>query len=160
MSKTKKFLFTKTALFIILIPLYMLVFSAPALADPPVDPPVDPSQGITIGKFRGLGAYEPPGISVKTAGDAFAKILSNLVGFLTLIGGLFFLIYFMIGGLNWIMAGGKPENIQKAQDTMTNAVIGLIIMVAAYSIAFIVSKVLGVEFLNIGEVVSKLGPGS
>jgi len=158
MSKTKKFIFTKAALLTILIPFYMLVFTAPALADSSQTDP--PAQGITIGKFRGLGAYEPPGISVMTVSDAFAKILSNVIGFLTLIGGLFFLIYFMIGGLNWIMAGGKPENIQKAQDTMTNAVIGLIIMVAAYSIAFIISQVLGIDFLNIGEVISKLGPGN
>jgi len=154
MSKSKKFLYTKIALFIILIPLYMLIFSVPALADPP--------QGTPIGVFRGFkGAYDPalsPGVS--SYSNAFAKILSNVVGFLTLLGGLFFLIYFMIGGLNWIMAGGKPENIQKAQDTMTNAVIGLIIMVAAYSIAFIVSQVLGIDFLNVTKVIKDLGPGS
>jgi len=118
----------------------------------------------SLGTFEGLSPFQPKieagEDSLSSASNIFAQILSNVIGFLTLIGGLFFLIYFMIGGLNWIMAGGKPENIQKAQDTMTNAVIGLIIMVAAYSIAFIVSQVLGIDFLNIGEVISKLGPGS
>jgi len=121
------------------------------------------AKGKPLGTFEGLSSLQPkitPGGKISLASTPFAQILSSLVGFLTLIGGLFFLIYFMIGGLNWIMAGGKPENIQKAQDTMTNAVIGLIIMVAAYSIAFIVSQVLGIDFLNIREVVTKLGPGS
>ena len=116
-----------------------------------------------LGTFEGISPLQPHiavfgdlGLAINT----FAKILSNVVGFLTLVGGLLFLIYFMIGGFSWITAGGKPENIQKAQDMITNAVIGLIIMVAAYSIAFIVSQVLGIDFLDIRKVVTKLGPGS
>jgi len=99
-----------------------------------------------IGELEGFStAYQPQGVG---GSATLTKILSNILGVLTIVGGLIFIIQFVLGALNWISSSGKPEKIQKAQDKMINAGIGFIAVVAAYGLAFIVGKVLGVNILD------------
>lgn len=44
------------------------------------------------------------------------------------------LIYLLWGAFEWITSGGDSDNIAKAQARMTNAVIGLILVIVAFSI--------------------------
>ena len=118
-------------------------------------------KGLKIGIFEGLGAYEPEiSQDVTSAGSALANILSNIIGFLTILAGIYFIIYFMLGGLKWLTSSGKAERVEEAKKSMTNAAIGLIIVVAAYAIIFIVGLVLGIDILNIQKALQLLGPGT
>jgi len=117
-------------------------------------------EGAPLGTLKGLGAYEPEveeGIS--SSGSMLSKILTNVITFLTIVGALMFAIYFITGALSWISAGGKAEKVKEAKDKMTNAAIGLIVIVAAYSVIYIVGKVLGIPILEPGKYLPKLGPG-
>jgi cellobiose-specific phosphotransferase system component IIC len=67
---------------------------------------------------------------------------------LTLVAGLAFLVYFMIGALNWVTAGGDKGKVDTAKMYMTNGAIGMITIVAAYAVIWIVGQVLGLEILN------------
>lgn len=58
-------------------------------------------------------------------------ILINI--FLGLLG-VIFLIILLYAGFLWMTAGGSAEQVEKAKKFMINAVIGLIIMLAAYAI--------------------------
>lgn len=87
-----------------------------------------------------------------------SDILSNLLSMLTLIAGIGFLIYFVIGAFNWITAGGDAQKVEKAGKQITNALTGLIIVVAAYSVTAIVGTVLGIDILNPATIINKLGP--
>jgi hypothetical protein len=70
------------------------------------------------------------------------------------------LLYFIFGAIIWISSHGQQEKIQKAKDQMKNAAIGLIIVVASYSISFIVGSVLGIDILRPGKyIIDVLGPG-
>ncbi|MFH1827121.1 MAG: hypothetical protein ABH812_01650 [bacterium] len=42
--------------------------------------------------------------------------------------GIIALIFLLRGSLNWISSGGDKEKIEKARHTLTNAVIGLLII--------------------------------
>lgn len=115
-----------------------------------------------LGELKGLpGAYEPGAEEegIEGPGTALSYIFRNTFGVLTIVAGLMFVLYFILGGLSWLSAGGKAEQVQKAKQQMTNAVIGLIIVVAAYGIAFIVGNVLGIHMLNPEEFLKKLSPG-
>lgn len=90
------------------------------------------------------------------AGTNLEGILSTVVGFLTIITGLWFVITFIVGGLGWASAGGDSGKVEKAQQKMTNGAIGLIIVVAAYSIIIIVGKVLGLDILNPAAELEKI----
>jgi hypothetical protein len=73
--------------------------------------------------------------------------LSQMIGViiaaaLALIGSIF-LILMLYAGYNWMMARGEEEKVTKAKDTITRAIIGLIIVVGAYAIwAFIFSNLI------------------
>jgi hypothetical protein len=82
------------------------------------------------------------------AAATLEQIITNIIGFLTIVGGLAFFIYFVIGAITWITSGGDAGNVDKAKKMMTSAAIGMIIIAASWAIAWIMGKVLGVDFLN------------
>ena len=52
--------------------------------------------------------------------------------------GVIFLALMLYAGYHWMTARGEEEKVEKAKDTITRAIIGLIIVVGAYAIwAFI-----------------------
>lgn len=119
-------------------------------------------QGVPLGEgqIKGLG---PIGEITDTSGEGvtgqFTEQLSNIIGFLTLLGGLFFLIYFIIAGFEWLRAGGDQGAADKARTRMTNAAIGLLIMILAMALVGIVGGVFGLDILNPGEIFLQLIPG-
>ena len=46
------------------------------------------------------------------------------------------------GGYKWLVASGREEEIKKAKDTIRSAIIGLIIVMAAYTISYFVAAAL------------------
>lgn len=112
-----------------------------------------------LGKLEGLPGGFDPGEDIETATDTLTAIFSNTIGVLTLVGSLMFLLYFLLGGLQWLISSGEADKVEKAKKQMTNAAIGMIILVAAYSIVFIVGQILGLNILNPAEYIIKyLGP--
>ncbi len=65
-------------------------------------------------------------------------IVSTVLGFV----GVLFLILMIYGGLMWMTAGGKEEQLGKAKKTITAAVVGIIIVFSAYAITFFVTETL------------------
>ena len=80
-----------------------------------------------------------------TIGKAYGetqKTLPDLVGgiiktALTLLG-VIFLILTVYGGYKWMLARGESKEVETAKDIMTRAIIGLIIVLAAYAITYFV----------------------
>jgi len=50
------------------------------------------------------------------------------------------------------------EKLKNAQSKITNALLGIIVVVAAYAITSIVGKMLGFNILDIGTAINLLGP--
>jgi len=110
--------------------------------------------------IQGPSGYTPStGAGVSGYSTALEKILSNVIGFLTIVGGLTFLFYFLTGAITWITAGGDQTKVEKAKKYMTDAAIGLIIISLSYAISYIVGTILGIEILNPANVIKNLGPG-
>lgn len=56
--------------------------------------------------------------------------------------GVVFLVMAIYAGYSWMMARGNEEMVEKAKNTLTNAIIGIIIVMAAYAISyFILSQI-------------------
>lgn len=65
-------------------------------------------------------------------------IINVLLGFL----GVIFLLLTIYAGFLWMTAQGNEEKVEKATGILKTAIIGLVIILAAYSIAnFVVSQV-------------------
>lgn len=113
------------------------------------------TNALPLGPISGPGAYDPAvSTSVSPYTSAVEKLLSNILAFLSIVGGLMFLIYFLLGGLNWITAGGDQGKVDMAKKYMTGAAIGLIVIALSYSISYIVSRVTGINILNPGATIS------
>ncbi|OGG06976.1 hypothetical protein A3D05_02410 [Candidatus Gottesmanbacteria bacterium RIFCSPHIGHO2_02_FULL_40_24] len=82
--------------------------------------------------------------------------ISGIIGFLTIIAALWFVIQFIIAGFNWINAGGDKSAAQAAQQKITNAIVGLLIVVLAWVIAGLLGVLLGIDILNPGAMLQKL----
>lgn len=81
----------------------------------------------------------------ETGGSALGSLVSNLVGALFIAGFLLAFFYLMRGALNWITASGDKTKLEAARDTITNAIVGIIIAGAAYAITTVVAGFFGLD---------------
>src|SRR3989344_6146185 len=95
-----------------------------------------PSSEFTIKLFN-IGGFSDLG-----------KLANTLLTLAYFVAGLAFFIYLLIGGIQWITSGGDPKALDAARGRITNAIIGLIIVVAAYAIALILENVLGIKIVT------------
>lgn len=103
---------------------------------------IELGKGITgVGPFQELFGSEGPRAEL-------GEFISNMVTTITVVGSLAFVIYFFIGSLKWITAGGDKGKVAEAQSQMTQSAIGLIAIVASFFIIGIVGAVLGLDILN------------
>ncbi|HNW55904.1 MAG TPA: hypothetical protein PKN62_02400 [bacterium] len=66
--------------------------------------------------------------------DNIATLIKTALGLL----GFIFVVLAIYAGFLWMTAGGNETNIKKAKSIMTNAVIGLIIIVSAYAVTWFI----------------------
>lgn len=71
-------------------------------------------------------------------GVLVAQIIRIVLGFLAII----FLSLTIFAGFRWMTAGGNEEAVTKAQATIKMAIIGLVIVLAAYAITYFIFKYL------------------
>ncbi|MDP2670938.1 MAG: hypothetical protein Q8P13_00495 [bacterium] len=76
------------------------------------------------------------------------KIISNVLLLLFFVAGLLAFVFIVIGGIQWITAGGDKAAAQAARDRITSAVVGLLIVVAAFAITLILASVLGINIFS------------
>lgn len=104
----------------------------------------------------GLGAFT--NVQGGNNPNVVSAIVSNILGFLTIVAGLWFLVQFILGAVSWISSGGDKGKVTQAKDKLTQSVIGLAIVVAAYGVAALLGAILGLDFLNIAGSLSKITP--
>lgn len=70
------------------------------------------------------------GFKIPTLGE----VLTFMIRFFFVAGGLVALYYLLTGALNWITSGGNKENVEKARERIQNAIIGVILIVVVLSV--------------------------
>lgn len=70
------------------------------------------------------------------------------------IGVLFFFFNFLIGGLNYISAGGDKVKLEAAKGKLSGAIIGILIMFAFMAVITLVGNILGTSLtvLNLDSI--------
>ena len=111
----------------------------------------------TIGKGEGLGPFSAG--KGGTPGENFEQVISTVIGLMTIGGMLWFMAQLFIGALGWVSAGGDPKRLETARHRITNAVIGLIIVVAAWAIIGVIGTILGLDILNPAGIIRRLPLG-
>lgn len=60
--------------------------------------------------------------------------VGSIIGLILSFIGVIFLVLMIYAGISWMTAAGNQEKVTKAKDLIINAIIGLIIVLAAYAI--------------------------
>jgi len=66
------------------------------------------------------------------------QITSNIITALLSLLGVIFIIFMVYAGILWTSAGGDEKKVEKAKSIIKQAIIGIIIISAAYAISYFV----------------------
>ncbi len=84
--------------------------------------------------------------------------ISDIIGVITVLGTLFFIVYAFIAAFNWITAAGDKSKIEKAKDRLVWSTLGLILIVATYAIIGLIGGIIGLELLKPGDMIRQIIP--
>lgn len=76
------------------------------------------------------------------------KLMSNALALLFFVAGLLAFVFIIIGGIQWITAGGDAKAASAARDRITAAVVGLLVVVAAFAITLILGQLFGINLFQ------------
>ena len=71
------------------------------------------------------------------------KLITDLVNIAFVIAIILVFFYLIWGGIQWITSGGEKGKTEEARNKITAAVIGLIVLAAAYAILTLTLQLLG-----------------
>ncbi|MEI8360562.1 MAG: pilin [bacterium] len=92
----------------------------------------------------------------QSADDQLQANIASLIKIFLGMLGVIFVVLIMSAGYQWFMAGGDAKKIEEARDKITRAVVGLVIVISAYSITYFVFNQL--DTLNsVGDPVNNGG---
>lgn len=90
------------------------------------------------GTEAAAGGYNLPIEALRESDIRF--FLANLVKQLLLLIGVIFVVLVIYAGALWMTSGGEEEKIKKAKNTIARAGVGILIVLASYSVALYVER--------------------
>lgn len=100
------------------------------------------SEKVDIGDIGNQGAV------VNWPYKNIGPFVANLVIAGMILGGLVTFLLLVYGGLRYLTASGDKEQVENARNTITYALIGLVIVIGSYAIINLVEAFFGVNILN------------
>jgi len=75
-------------------------------------------------------------------------IISGAISLVLIVVALVFFFILVFGGLRWVTSGGDEKKVGEARSQITNALIGLAIVFAAWAIMKLIGTVFGIDILG------------
>lgn len=75
-------------------------------------------------------------------------VFKLVLNWLLILAGTVALIFVILSGISYITSGGDQKKLENAKHTLTYAILGLIVILAAIFIIRIISYVTGVDCIN------------
>lgn len=94
-----------------------------------------------------FGKVSPPVAGIPSDPQVFInKLIGTGIQSFLLIAAIALLIFMLWGALDWITSGGEKEKVSKAQNKITNAVIGMVLVIVMLTVyQVIITQVLGLK---------------
>lgn len=116
--------------------------------------------GEGLGPFGNIGQGLVSGAEGgKTGLIGVTKVISSIIGIMTVAAGIWFIFQLLTGGFFWISSGGDKTRLHEARERLTNAFIGLLIVVGGWSILALTGQFLGFDIVigEPGTIIENLG---
>ncbi len=115
---------------IIIILLLAMPANAQSLLNPDAASKIDKQAQAMAGK-AGFSEVSDSGQGI---GEFAAVVINAFFGLL----GIIFVSLILLAGYNWMTAQGEEDKVKRAKDSIRSAIIGLVIVIAAYAITYFV----------------------
>lgn len=79
---------------------------------------------------------------------SIADLIRIIINMIMIVAGILVFGFMLFGGIQYISSGGDKLQAQQARDKITYAIIGLIIIVAAYAVTKVMELVFGINVFN------------
>lgn len=76
-------------------------------------------------------------------------VIGKVISFLAPAAAIAFLIMLIIGAFKFLTSGGDPKGAASAKSTLTYAVIGLVLVIAAWLILLLIREITGVPVTDV-----------
>ena len=86
--------------------------------------------------------------SVVNPSATISGIVGNLAGVILTVGGIVAFVWFLLGGLNWILSGGDKAKMEAAKNQITQGVVGLAILASSFAIFRVIQSLLGLSIVK------------
>lgn len=104
-----------------------------------------------IALVSGTGAMEAP-TGVPYTFESVGESVRTIFNVVILVAGIIFVILFLVGGIQYLTASGNEESSGKARKLLLDAIVGLVIVLAAWAIGgWIIKQLTGEELGGGGE---------
>lgn len=147
--KISKFfkIFLSLVVFLIFVQLTTLPISAAATGGVGGSSSGEVGGGSSGTASKGVGQIDPTVLGVPTK---INDIISSVVQLAYAVAGLVFFFMLLFGGIRYLSAGGDEKAAAAARGTLTNAVIGLIIVVAAFLVTQLLFSIFKIQGIKLG----------
>lgn len=92
-----------------------------------------------------LPGYKSGKIDITDANLTIGGIISAILPYIFVIAGLVLFVFLIMGGFELLTSAGNPESAKKAQDKITSALVGFIIIFLAYWLAQALEIIFGIK---------------
>ena len=92
---------------------------------------------------------QPGGQFGNIQGLSFAAIIAAAIKMVLVIAALVFFFILVIGGVKWILSEGDKGKTEAARNQITQALVGLVIVFAAWAIAQLIGTFFGVNIFQL-----------
>lgn len=75
------------------------------------------------------------------------NVIRRIIAILAPISALAFFVMLLYGGFKFLTSGGDPKEVAQARQVLTYAILGIILIVAAWLILLLLSSTLGIPNL-------------
>lgn len=72
-------------------------------------------------------------------------LIKNILPYVVGLAGILLLVYLVLGGLQMMTSKGDPKAVAAAQAKITNAVIGIVIVIISVGIVTLIGKLLNIS---------------
>jgi TRAP-type C4-dicarboxylate transport system permease small subunit len=92
---------------------------------------------------------QPGGDFVNIQGLTIPSIISGLIRLVVVVAAIVFFFILVIGGIRWIASGGDKAQTEAARSQITAALVGLVIVFAAWAIVALINTFFKINIFSL-----------
>ncbi len=81
--------------------------------------------------------------------SSIGPVMGAVFSFVLIFASILVFCYFILGGVQWMTAGGDKQGAQAARDRLTASMVGLLIILSVFGVVKVLEGVFGLNILGV-----------